>query len=296
MFGSTAFLSSDCRRSSTVILLNTPGIHVAINELMLAASQGDFARVREHVSNNDPAVVNMQDTFGNTALIYAASGGHTGIVRLLLAHGADPQIRNRIGSAALERASGNNHQAVVSLLRRAVAGGHVASQPIVIDERAHALLAAARRGDIVEARDLLERGADPEARSPMSGWTPLIVASMQGHTEVALLLLAAGADPDARGLDGWTALRFAVSLADDVVARILINHHADPNLRDADGTTTLMDAAREGHEASVELLLAHGAEPALENRQRESALTLARRYGHAGVVRLLEQRMEPGGH
>jgi hypothetical protein len=64
------------------------------------------------------------------------------------------------------------------------------------------LLSAAASPEL--ARILLERGADPNARSG-SGWTPLIRACNAGCTESARLLLAAGADPTAMNDEGYTA-------------------------------------------------------------------------------------------
>jgi ankyrin repeat protein len=49
------------------------------------------------------------------------------------------------------------------------------------------------------ARLLLEAGADPD-RTGSEDFTPLMAAAMNGHVEVLRLLLARGADVNARAL------------------------------------------------------------------------------------------------
>src|SRR5207249_2534194 len=67
---------------------------------------------------------------------------------------------------------------------------------------------------------LLERGADPNARS-QSGGTPLHTAAFTGDHEVAGRLLARGADPAIANRDGKTALDIARERRHTEVARLL---------------------------------------------------------------------------
>ena len=83
---------------------------------------------------------------------------------------------------------------------------------------------------------LLERGADPN-RGNAHGWTPLHQAGYGGNTEMARMLLAAGARPDvsARG-DGGTPLVVALFWGHREVAELLAEHGVRPrNLRAAAG-------------------------------------------------------------
>ncbi|MFN0105682.1 MAG: ankyrin repeat domain-containing protein [Bryobacteraceae bacterium] len=57
------------------------------------------------------------------------------------------------------------------------------------------LLIAARRGQLAEVKKLLEAGAPLESKTEYGG-TPLYMAVFNGHTEVALLLLDKGANPN----------------------------------------------------------------------------------------------------
>ncbi|KAI1123805.1 ankyrin [Nemania abortiva] len=65
------------------------------------------------VAQADPAYVDVQNTFGNTALHWACLGGHLDIVKLLLSRGASPAIANDKDQIPLDLAAFNNHMHVV---------------------------------------------------------------------------------------------------------------------------------------------------------------------------------------
>ena len=63
------------------------------------------------------AEVNQMEGGGNTALFWAAFGGHAGIVKCLLQNGADPQLfGSEINSLPLAIALQRNHADVAALL------------------------------------------------------------------------------------------------------------------------------------------------------------------------------------
>ncbi len=57
------------------------------------------------------------------------------------------------------------------------------------------LLDAARQGDLAAVKSLLERGAALETKTPY-GQTPLYLAAMNGHADVATFLLDKGASTE----------------------------------------------------------------------------------------------------
>jgi ankyrin repeat protein len=72
------------------------------------------------------------------------------------------------------------------------------------------LMLAAFRGDTAAVVNLLERGADVNARDK-DGDTALMFAAFRGHALVVALLLQYGANVYARARNGWTAKKAAQS-------------------------------------------------------------------------------------
>lgn len=72
------------------------------------------------------------------------------------------------------------------------------------------LMLAAFRGDAAAVVNLLERGADVNARDG-DGDTALMFAAYRGHGLVVALLLQYGANVYARARNGWTAKKAAQS-------------------------------------------------------------------------------------
>ena len=72
------------------------------------------------------------------------------------------------------------------------------------------------------------RGAEAEvdAAEHTKGATPLFIASLQGHTKVVQLLLAAKADVNVRTLNGDTALSIAKKRGHKRVVDLLREHGA----------------------------------------------------------------------
>jgi ankyrin repeat protein len=104
---------------------------------------------------------------------------------------------------------------------------------------------------------LLERSAAVHAVSPTFGdVTPLhsAAASHVSGAECVHLLLAAGADPNARQGGGFVPLHAAAQNGDVTMACDLLEHGADPTLATDDGRTALSIAEAEGHDEVAALL------------------------------------------
>jgi ankyrin repeat protein len=83
------------------------------------------------------------------------------------------------------------------------------------------LLAAVESGTLNEVTSLLERGANVDARDDFER-TPLMMASLGGHSRITEVLIKAGADLDATAKYGQTALQFAEERGNnDIVALLL---------------------------------------------------------------------------
>ena len=75
------------------------------------------------------------------------------------------------------------------------------------------------KGAVDVARALLDHGADVDAGG--NGMTPLMLAAMCGHREVVALLLERGADPGARSANGHSARELAANIRAQPVIALL---------------------------------------------------------------------------
>ncbi|MDQ7055680.1 MAG: ankyrin repeat domain-containing protein [Persephonella sp.] len=60
------------------------------------------------------------------------------------------------------------------------------------------LLRAVSRGNLKIVKILVEYGADINAKEKFFGYTPIHIAAMKGYTDVLIFLLKKGADPNVR--------------------------------------------------------------------------------------------------
>ena len=108
------------------------------------------------------------------------------------------------------------------------------------------LLEAARKGDARRVRELLDKGANVNARDEY-GLAPLHVAAFNGQLDVARLLIDRGADVNAIDELGETPLHWAAFNGHVDVARLLLERGADASVRDDEGKTPLDLAREKGH-------------------------------------------------
>ena len=135
---------------------------------------------------------------------------------------------------------------------------------------------------------LTEQGFPPEVDAVVTNaTTPLMKASHQGQGAVVRMLIAAGAQLDARNTDGNNALWLACVGAHLDVIDILVESEIDINNRNDNGATPLMYGASSGKASVVERLLAKGADTAPQTLDGFSALDLASTVECLALLRLV---------
>ena len=115
--------------------------------------------------------------------------------------------------------------------------------------------------------------------SELESYTPLMVAANRSFVEVALCLIANGANLAAKSESGMTALMLAMNPNSEkdslAISSAILDGGADVNARSDGGNTALMEAGHKGLTKVVELLLAKGASVDLQNKYGETALMVS---------------------
>ena len=219
-----------------------------------------------------------------TPLCWAVWGGHEEAVSALLScEAVIPDKRASSGGTALSIASRSGHAGIVALL---LARDDV--DPGSTDRfNRSPLIYAIERGRIDVLKLLLARDdADPDGNYPHN--ILLTLAASHGHEQiVSYLLLLGTVDVDSRGLDGVTPLISAVIADRKDVIRLLLAKGADVNAKCLHGNPLSL-AAKWGHGEVMALLLAHGGVNAgWKEAHGRSWLMRAAKAGHISVVATL---------
>ncbi|KDO21909.1 TKL protein kinase [Saprolegnia parasitica CBS 223.65] len=116
------------------------------------------------------------------------------------------------------------------------------------------LVDAVARGDLAAVAEFLHDGADPDSRNKI-GEPALFVAVMEGHVNIAEMLLNAGAAVDLETPGGATALMMSPACRSAEFVQLLLDRGADVNHTNGNATT-LAAAVQLGLDDVVEVLLA----------------------------------------
>jgi ankyrin repeat protein len=157
-----------------------------------AIRRGDLAALRR-ASGERPDFPNVRDSGGTSYLVLAIYHGPVSLVRALLAAGADPNAAADDGFpslfAAIDRGPPDRHMVLAALLS---AGADVQQRGLNDYTPLHH---AACRDDAEAVALLLAHGADPEARTRIDDCaTPLDEAERFGHSTGAAALRRARAN------------------------------------------------------------------------------------------------------
>lgn len=248
--------------------------------LVDAARAGDLAAVERVLATGAPVDAAQPDNA--TALHWAVHHNAPAMVDILISAGVDVDAANDEDTRPLALAVLNRSAPIVRRLLEAGADPNVGQES--------AVLTAAHTGDAAIMRLLLAHGGNANAREPERGQTALMWAAAEGHVETVELLIAAGADIEARtqapaspageqrsryrrapsayprpasviSANEFTALLFAVRSGEVASARHLLEAGADVNATSRDGMSALLLATVRGWPAVAHLLLEHGAAP-----------------------------------
>ncbi len=151
------------------------------------------------------------------------------------------------------------------------------------------LMAAVKTGNATVVNELLGRGADANAREETDlGRSALGIAAEEDYGEIVSLLIANGADVNAKSLDGLTALMYAAGEGNTGIVNLLLSSGAMINTVDNTGQTPLIKAAGDGHDIVVTALISRGADIHTRDGAGHTAVMKAMINGHTEMARLLQ--------
>lgn len=165
--------------------------------------------------------INLVDTMGRTPLHWAVMGDHHDAVRDLLAYGADPNIRDRMGLVAIDFVTS---APICRLLLDSEADIHNLS----IRKNRYALQHAACRPTPVKVIDMLVAAGGDVNAVDIDNETALLNAIFDGHTEIAMRLIALGANVNAANASSRdSAVHFAAAFDRPKILPLLLEPGAD---------------------------------------------------------------------
>ncbi|KAK3724867.1 hypothetical protein LTR37_000915 [Vermiconidia calcicola] len=235
------------------------------SKLYAAATAGDLKHIRFLLSlgapiNTPTLVQNLYDGFRPakpgclSTLAGAASHGHLGAVKLLLAHGA------ALNPTMQQSSSSPLHQAI-------------------------------KADDIELAAFLLEYGADVNILNCFNS-TPLMYAARYSSPALVSLILNYNPDLHKRSFIGTAAIHMAFWPGNEEVMELLLRASADPDAAMGDGSTPLHLAALGDLPGVAKVLVKFGAKVGKRNEEGRTAVQVAREKGYGEVVGVLEEAEE----
>ncbi|GAB1393381.1 ankyrin repeat domain-containing protein [Rhodocyclaceae bacterium] len=176
-------------------------------------------------------------------------------------------------------ANQNETDKVVDLLRRGM-------DVNTTDPQGNSLLTIAVRGNNLElVRFLLDNRANPQ-RKNRYGDTALMIAALQGRTEIVRLMVERKIDLNH---DGWNPLHYAAFEGHADIISILLASGADINLKAPNAYTALMLAAKRGHLEAVRTLVGANADLSVADPEEGTALDMAQKANHTEVAAFLNR-------
>ena len=285
-----------------------------VRALSLACINGDAAIIEKLLkAGADP---NAAGAESESPLMTIARTGNVDAAKVLIAHGAKVDARETWhGETALMWAAAQRHPEMITALLSAGADVNAISTVVHWERQTTAeprekwlppggftpLMFAARENCVACVKVLAEHGANLNLADP-DGITPMVNSIINGHYDVAALLLDKGADPNLFDKTGRAALYAAVdahtmpysnrpspdespnNISSFDLIQSLVAHGAQVNMqlktqqpyrskvdRGDDtmlttGTTPLLRAAKAGDVPVIAFLLEHGADAKLATR------------------------------
>lgn len=218
-----------------------------------------------------------QTTGGVSALELAVNGGHISVLERLLSNGVDSNsLDHSLSPVLITAIKSNQVKAVEILLKNGAKPNFKQGLP---------LISATAKGYSNIVAILLKNGADPNINTNED--SILLKASFNGFTDCVELLLAYNADPNMANKEGVTPLMAASLLGHSEIIDLLLLKSANVNARTLiGGLTALFFSACEGTPEIIQKLIKAGADRSLRINGK-TALEYANKFGNHQAAAVL---------
>ena len=216
----------------------------------------------------DPAIVNIQNSDGETPLFVAVHEEQENIVKYLIDNGADINHKStKDGWTVLHIACSLKNIEIVELLLDNEADINLTTNKgatplyLICEYGTHAESSTEIINALLDAAEKLGEEEEYINKKAEFGFFPLYIACKKGDNDIVEILIDRGANVSERTEQGVTALNIAIQENDEkshleVIETLLLNGAYDDDVPDDNGHTALYWAQQSGDAAEViELLM-----------------------------------------
>ncbi|KFP35987.1 Ankyrin repeat and EF-hand domain-containing protein 1 [Chlamydotis macqueenii] len=286
--------------------------NLQVYKLLQCIHQKDKKQIEKLVQNGFPDLINFTEPMeGYSALHLACVKNDTDMCSFLLEQGAHPDVQDKMGRTPAMRAAELGHELVLDLLAQAKADmtvvdnegkgvlfycilptrRHYHCTQIALDYGADVnncttdgkpmFLQACEQAHAIKeiCLNLLERGANPNARDPATGRTALMEAAREGVLELVRALLERGVDVNLFDLERHSAAHFAAKGGFFEILRIISAYNGDLGLIAMNGNTPLHYAAEGGFANCCKFIGQRGCDPTWTNLLKMTPRAVAKKGG-----------------
>jgi len=203
----------------------------------------------------------------NTLLHQAVASKNVALARMLIGRGAKLEARNKGNFRPIHAAAHIGDLEMTKLLVESGAQLNVKGNThFIIQDTATPLYSAIQKHHAVVARYLIESGANPDEICDSSHATALTAACLSDQMELVELLLQHGASPNGvnkKGSHGIDYFYFPLAMASSAhVVDLLVAAGADVNAKNRDQQTALHMLVDDGRQKldAIKALVRHGAD------------------------------------
>lgn len=280
------FISRNLGLKVLLNLFNNIGINTNINTQALYTKYDILDIISAIKSSNDPkeikqlnqklyfllklGLVNYKKI--TSALIDASSKRDIDLVKLLIYHGADVNIKSAAKDTPIIKASCHGDIDIVKLLINH--GANVNAKNLLAET---AIIFAAKSKNINLIKLLINSGTNIDVKD-INGMPVIFYLWFSNKLKFIKYLILQGVNLDMQYKNGATLLMCEVRDGNNKRAKLLISNGANTDLQDINGNTALIFASLNFNTDGVKILLNANSNINIQNKYGETALILIMQY------------------